>query len=101
MHKASFLMWINIIVLPILVEYRISNAYFGGKGLSGIVFDYHISAFSIGLIIKLIDPASFIIRFALSIKCIRNYLVRINYKKALTDDKLSNKLKMNQIYALY
>ena len=81
MHKASFLMWINIILLPIFVEYVLSNTYFGGNGLSGIVFDYHVSALTISLLVKFIDPVNFILRTALCIKCIRNYLVRIHYKK--------------------
>ena len=100
MHKTSFLMWINIILLPIFVEYFLSNSYFGANGLSGIVFDYHISALTIGLIVKFIDPMNFVIRSCLSIKCIRNYLIKIKYKKIGNED-FPNKAMMTNIYSLY
>lgn len=81
MNKTSFLMWVNIIILPIMVNYIVRKKYFGSDGVSGIVFDYHISALTAGLIVKFIDPVNFIFWVCLSIKTIRNYFIKAKYKK--------------------
>jgi len=46
-----------------------------------MVFDYQISVLTIGLIVKLIYPPNAIKRIVLSIRCIRNYLIRFICKK--------------------
>lgn len=73
-------MLVNIILLPILVTYIYKNQYFG-KGLAGIVFDYHISALVISLVVKLFDPLTLLTRIGIGIHCIRNYLIRTRYHK--------------------
>jgi len=81
MNKSSVLVWINIIILPIIVNYIISDRYYGANGLAGIVFDYHISAVSVNLLLKFIDPTYALIRIGLEIRCIRDYLIRARYQK--------------------
>jgi hypothetical protein len=100
MHKTQYLILINIIVLPILVNYVFQNQLFGAQGLAGIVFDYHVSALAVNLILKLIDPVSSIIKFCLSIRCIREYFIKARYNKKenIIDD---DETLMKKVYSLY
>jgi hypothetical protein len=100
MTKSSVAMWINIIILPILVNYFINNRYYGADGLAGIVFDYHISTIAVGLTVKLFDPMSLIIWLGLSIKGIRNYLIKARYQKGQLSDKVKEE-SMRNVYNLY
>lgn len=81
-------MWINIIVLPIIVNYFINNRYYGADGLSGIVFDYHISSIAVGLTIKLLDPVNLAFKLIISIKCIRHYFIKARYRKKNKEDHI-------------
>jgi len=81
MTKSAIAMLVNIIFLPILVSYIYNNSYFGGNGVAGIVFDYHISALAISLIFKLFDPITLILNICVGVHCIRNYLIRVRYHK--------------------
>lgn len=85
-NKTSILMWINIIGLPIIVNYVFNDQLFGAEGLAGIVFDYHISALTINLVLKLVDPVSSIIKLCLSVKCIRDYFIKARYNKQEQSD---------------
>lgn len=100
MTKTSVAMWINIILLPIIANYFINNRYYGANGLAGIVFDYHISALTVGLPVKLFDPANMIVRMLISVKCIRNYIIKARYLKRNPEDKVEEEL-MRKIYAFY
>lgn len=100
MTKTSVAMWINIIILPIIVNYFINNRYYGADGLSGIVFDYHISSISVGLIVKLLDPVNLIFKLCISVKCIRNYIIKARYIKRNKDDKIEEE-SMKKIYRFY
>jgi hypothetical protein len=81
MTKSSAAMWINIIILPIIVNYFLNNRYYGADGLAGIIFDYHISALTVGLTVKLLDPLNLIFKFLICVKCIRNYIIKTKYLK--------------------
>jgi hypothetical protein len=81
MNKSAVATWINIIILPIIVNYFINDRYYGSNGLSGIVFDYHISALTVGLVVKLLDPVNLLIKLAINIKCIRNGIINAKYRK--------------------
>jgi hypothetical protein len=86
MNKTSFAMWINIILLPIIVNYLLNNRYYGAAGLAGIVFDYHISAISVGLVVKLLDPLNLMRRLGIAMKCIRNSIIKARYRKGNKED---------------
>jgi hypothetical protein len=88
MTKTSIALLVNIILLPILVNYIYNNKYFGGKGVAGIVFDYHITNLVIGLIFKLFDPLTFILKLGISLHFIRDYLIRARYSKKASDTKI-------------
>jgi hypothetical protein len=100
MTKTSVAMWINIILLPIIVNYFINNRYYGSDGLAGIVFDYHISTITVGLMVKLLDPASLLIYLGINIKCIRNYLIKARYRKGKSHDQIEEE-QMRNVYQLY
>ena len=55
MNKVLLSSSVNVILLPIITNYIINSNLYGVDGLSGIVFDYHITVL-IGLIVKLLDP---------------------------------------------
>lgn len=76
MNKVLFATCVNIIALPIISNYVIRDNIYGSKGLAGMVFDYQISVLGIGLIIKLLDPSNFVKRVFLSIRKIRNFIIR-------------------------
>ena len=76
MNKVLFATCVNIIALPIISNYVLRNNVYGSKGLAGMVFDYQISLLGVGLIVKLIDPGSFIKRLLLNVRKIRNVLIR-------------------------
>lgn len=100
MTKTSVAMWINIILLPIIVNYFINNRYYGSDGLAGIVFDYHISTITVGLTVKLLDPVSLLIYLGINIKCIRNYLIKARYRKGKSQDQIEEE-QMRNVYKLY
>ena len=81
MGKTLFAMCINIIILPIIVNYGFGKSLYGASGLAGIVFDYHISAVTINLIMQLINPVFVIIKFCLFLKCIRDKIIKLLYHK--------------------
>ena len=81
MGKTLFAMCINIIILPIIVNYGFGKSLYGASGLAGIVFDYHISAVTINLIMQLINPDFVIIKFCLFMKCIRDKIIKLLYHK--------------------
>lgn len=76
MNKVLFATSINIIVLPIITNYVVRNNVYGSNGLAGMVFDYQVSLLGVGLVMKLIDPSNFVKRVLLSIRVIRNFLIR-------------------------
>lgn len=76
MNKVLFATCVNIIALPIISNYVLRNNVYGSKGLAGMVFDYQISLLGVGLVVKLIDPGSFIKRLLLNIRKIRNVIIR-------------------------
>jgi len=79
MTKSSVMMWINIIALPIIISYTFQQDFYGIHGISGIVFTYHFSALFINLSIKMISPLYTVSRLCLSIKNIRNYIIKKEY----------------------
>lgn len=81
MGKTQFAMCINIIILPLVVNYGFGKGLYGASGLSGIVFDYHISAVTINLILQLINPIFIILKFCLYLKCIRDKVIKLFYHK--------------------
>lgn len=102
MNKSLTAMLINIIVLPIIVNYAINNRYYGADGLGGIVFDYHISTITVGLTIKLLDPVSLLIKLGTSIKCIRNYLIKARYRNNHNEEQTQvGEEDMRNVYRLY
>jgi hypothetical protein len=81
MNKTLFLISVNIIVLPIIINFIFTSRLYGSKGLAGIVFDYHISALGVSLVLKLIDPLTLVMKISLAIKYIRNWIIKFKYKK--------------------
>ena len=79
--KACFAMWINIIVVPIVVNYVIYDRYYGVDGVAGMVVDYQIAALAASLPLKLFNPLELVIGIALKIKCIRHWIIRLKYRK--------------------
>ena len=80
---------INIIALPIIVNVFINDyQYYGAEGLSSIVYDYHISAIAIGLLVKFLDPASLIVKLIINVKWLRNYFIKARYNKKRPDDMI-------------
>lgn len=55
MNKVLLASSINVIVLPIISNVIVRDNLYGVDGLSGLVFDYHISVI-VGLAVKLFDP---------------------------------------------
>ena len=74
MTKTSFLSWINIILLPIIVNYFFRDNFYGATGLAGVIFDYHISAIASGLTLKLIDPLTLIFKILLLLMSISQFV---------------------------
>jgi hypothetical protein len=76
MNKSLFLVSINIIVLPILLNVIFYDQPYGVSGLAGIVFDYQFSSLGFGLLQKLIDPVTLIKKLLLYIKQSRNVIIK-------------------------
>lgn len=98
MSKTMFAMCINIIILPIIVNYGFGKSIYGAAGLSGIVFDYHISAVTINLILQLINPVFIILKFCVYLKCIRDKIIKLFYHKDKIEDDLTNQTYLKKIY---
>jgi len=81
MGKASFATWINIILIPIVVNYLIYDKYYGSEGVAGMVIDYQVAALAASLPLILFNPVEVITNVILKIRCIRNYVIKIKYKK--------------------
>ena len=81
MTKASFATWINIIVVPIVVNYVIYDKYYGSEGVAGMVFDYQVAALAASLPLMLFNPLDVLVNIVLKIRCIRNYVIRLKYTK--------------------
>ena len=75
MNKVLLASSINVIVLPIISNIVIRDKLYAVDGLSGLVFDYHISVV-IGLAVKLFDPLFFIKKIVYEVKCLRNLFIR-------------------------
>ena len=101
MGKSSAAMWINVIALPILVNYVISSNYYGSTGLAGIAFDYHITSLAVILATKLLDPISLIVKIALEVRCIRNWLIRARYEGESSHEGEISEEKMKKVYSFY
>ena len=88
MHKVVVLSSINVIFLPILINYvngKPSHLY-GNSGLVGLTFDYHGS--SIVNVIKGLFNITLILKVsALNIKFLRHRLVKYKSKIKKTDPK--------------
>ena len=98
--KACFAMVINIIVVPIVVNYVIYDRYYGADGVAGMVVDYQVAALAASLPLKLFNPLEVIIAIALKIKCIRHWIIRLKYKKKSDDPKI-DKDEMKYVYQFY
>jgi hypothetical protein len=81
MNKSSPATWINTIIIPIIVNYIIYGKYYGADGVSGLAFDYQVTALAISLPLMVINPIEVLVAICLKIKCIRNYLIRSRYRK--------------------
>lgn len=97
MNKVLLATCINIIVLPIITNYILTNKLYRVDGLAGFVFDYHISVIA-GLAIKLFDPMYIIKKLVTEIKCIRNLFIRWTCNKLpdLNPEKGAN--EVNKFY---
>ena len=80
-NKSSPATWINTIVIPIIVNYVFYKKYYGADGVSGLAFDYQVTALAISLPLMVINPVEVILVACLKIKCIRHYLIRSRYRK--------------------
>lgn len=56
MGKASFATWINIIIIPIVVNYVFYGKYYGSEGVAGMVVDYQVAALAASLPLILFNP---------------------------------------------
>lgn len=56
MNKFSPATWINTIIIPIIVNHMIYDKYYGSDGVSGLAFDYQVTALCISLPMMLINP---------------------------------------------
>lgn len=97
MNKVLFASSINVIVLPIISNYVLSNKVYAVDGLSGLVFDYHISVIA-GLIAKLLDPLFFIKRFVIEVRCLRYLYIRWTCSKL---PKVNPKEGVNEVNKFY
>ena len=102
MSKSSAAMWVNVIALPIIVNYLISDNYYGANGLAGIVFDYHITSLAVILFTKMLDPISLTLKIATEVRCIRNWLIRARYQHPpnMPEGEISE-TAMKKVYSLY
>ena len=100
MTKASFATWINIILIPIVVNYLINNKYYGTDGVAGMVVDYQVAALAASLPLMLFSPLEMIRAGLLKVRCIRNYVIRLKYRKKGDGSKIE-KDEMKKIYQFY
>lgn len=56
MNKAFLATWINIIIIPIVVNYVIYDEFYGSIGVAGLVFDYQMIALAVSLPLFLFNP---------------------------------------------
>ena len=98
MNKTMTAICFNVLVLPYIVYIQFRNQLYGSKGLVGFVFDYHISAITAGLALKLINPLSLIIRLLICIRFLRNFLFRFLRKSYDPDN---DEVFKKNIYKLY
>ena len=102
MSKSSPATWINTIIIPIIVNYVFYDKYYGADGVSGLAFDYQVTALAISLPLMVINPVEAIVVICLKIKCIRHYLIRSRYRKRSDQsDEQIEKEMMDKIYKLY
>jgi hypothetical protein len=94
MNKSLFLVSINIIVLPILLNVVFYDQPYGVKGLAGIVFDYQFSSLGVGLAMKLIDVVYLLKKAILCIKCLRNKIIR--YFASVIDENNKDNKEVNK-----
>ena len=100
MNKSIFLMCINVIVLPIITNYVFGHKLYGANGLAGIVFDYHISAVTINMLLKLIDPVFLVLTIGLYVRTTRNWLIKFKYRRA-DASTIDEESMMKNVYKLY
>jgi hypothetical protein len=76
---------INIIILPVIVNYGFGQSLYGATGLAGIVFDYHITAVTVNILLQF-NPVYWVKKIGLSVSCIRNYIIKSVYIKKEDED---------------
>lgn len=87
MEKSIVLSCFNIIIMPIIVNYVFFNKLYGANGAAGIAFDYHVSALTTNLIMKLVGPLEMLLRIALAIKTFRNWLIKFKHRPTAKTNK--------------
>jgi hypothetical protein len=98
MNKVLFSTSVNIIALPIISNYVIRNNVYGSEGLAGMVFDYQVSLLTVGLMVKLLDPAHSIRRALLYVRCMRNFIIRRICDKLVKVNPVEGVCEVNQLY---
>ena len=89
MNKALFATCFNVLVLPMIVFVTMRGIPFGQNGLVGFVFNYHITTLTAGLILRLISPVDQIKRIIISVKCVRNWFLKM-MRKTYSESELAN-----------
>jgi hypothetical protein len=89
MNKALFATCFNVLVLPMIVFVTMRGIPFGQNGLVGFVFNYHITTLTAGLILRLISPVDQIKRIIISVKCVRNWFLKM-IRKTYSESELAN-----------
>lgn len=86
MNKAFLATWVNIIIIPIIVNYVIYDEYYGSIGIAGFIFDYQMIALAVSLPLLLLNPVEILPVIAIKVRCIRNYFIRLLYRKRDKDN---------------
>jgi len=86
MNKALFATCVNILILPMIVYIYIKDDIYGAVGLTGFIFDYHITVVTVGLALKFLNPVDLIKRLLFTIRPIRNKILRFFRNNYDTND---------------
>lgn len=81
MNKTFLASWVNIIIIPIIVNYVIYDEYYGSIGIAGFVFDYQMIALAVSLPLVLLNPVEILRVLIIKVRCFRNYFIRLLYRK--------------------
>lgn len=86
MNKALFATCVNVLILPLMAYGVFNNFIYGLNGLVGFVYSYHITAITVGMLLRLFSPISMIKNIITCIKPFRYKFIRYMRKKYTQND---------------